>query len=63
VSLGSNGGLTRIELMSAIARTMHEFDSAVMEILGSNPRDVPFAALYHVETRMWSVSTVRCDAD
>jgi hypothetical protein len=29
---------------------MHEFDTAVMEILGTNARDVPFAALYHVET-------------
>jgi hypothetical protein len=38
------------ELMSAIARTMHEFDSAVMDILGTNARDVPFAALYHVES-------------
>lgn len=28
---------------------MHEFDSAVMDILGTNARDVPFAALYHVE--------------
>lgn len=34
----------------AISRTMHEFDSAVMEILSENPKDVPFAALYHVES-------------
>ena len=48
-------------LISAIARTMHEFDSAVMDILGTNARDVPFAALYHVETAngkhtMWTVT-------
>lgn len=29
---------------------MREFDSAVMEILSANPKDVPFAALYHVES-------------
>lgn len=29
---------------------MHEFDKAVMEILSANPKDVPFAALYHVES-------------
>lgn len=33
---------------AAIARTMKEFDSAVIDILSANPRDVPFAALYHV---------------
>lgn len=33
----------------AIARTVHEFDSAVIDILSSNARDVPFAILYHVE--------------
>lgn len=30
---------------------MAEFDSAVIEILSSNPRDVPFAALYHVDVQ------------
>ncbi|ORY35646.1 hypothetical protein BCR39DRAFT_511288 [Naematelia encephala] len=35
---------------TSIARTMKEFDSAVIEILGANPRDVPFALLYHVNT-------------
>lgn len=34
---------------AAIARTMQEFDTAVLDILASNPRDVPFASLYHVE--------------
>ncbi|WVF67533.1 hypothetical protein IAT40_002289 [Kwoniella sp. CBS 6097] len=33
---------------TSIARTMREFDEAVIEILTANPRDVPFAALYHV---------------
>ena len=33
----------------AIARTLQEFDSAVMEIFASNPRDVPFAIMYHVD--------------
>ena len=28
---------------------MKEFDTAVMDILGTNAKDVPFAALYHVE--------------
>lgn len=28
---------------------MDEFNAAVCEILESNPRDVPFAALYRVE--------------
>jgi hypothetical protein len=28
---------------------MNEFDTAVMDILGTNAKDVPFAALYHVE--------------
>jgi hypothetical protein len=28
---------------------MKEFDSAVIEILAANPKDMPFAALYHVE--------------
>jgi hypothetical protein len=28
---------------------MKEFDSAVIEILAANARDMPFAALYHVE--------------
>jgi len=36
-------------LCEAIARTMKEFDTAVMDILGTNAKDVPFAALYHVE--------------
>ncbi|GFZ50846.1 hypothetical protein JCM24511_08604 [Saitozyma sp. JCM 24511] len=34
---------------TSIARTIREFDSAVVEILAANARDVPFAALYHVE--------------
>lgn len=34
---------------TAIARTMKEFDSAVIEILRANPKDMPFAALYHVD--------------
>lgn len=38
-----------MSLCPAIARTMNEFDSAVMDILGTNAKDVPFAALYHVE--------------
>ncbi|WVQ95095.1 hypothetical protein IAU59_002189 [Kwoniella sp. CBS 9459] len=33
---------------TSVARTMREFDDAVIEILTANPRDVPFAALYHV---------------
>jgi hypothetical protein len=42
----------------AIARTMNEFDTAVMDILGTNAKDVPFAALYHVENangEFWAV--------
>ncbi|OCF32740.1 hypothetical protein I316_05661 [Kwoniella heveanensis BCC8398] len=35
---------------TSIARTMREFDDAVIEILTANPRDVPFAALYHVKS-------------
>ena len=35
--------------LEAIARTMREFDSAVMEILSANARDVPFALIYHVD--------------
>lgn len=35
----------------AIARTMQEFDSAVIDIMSSNARDVPFASLYHVEVK------------
>ncbi|WRT68535.1 uncharacterized protein IL334_005512 [Kwoniella shivajii] len=31
------------------AKTMQEFDEAVTDILAANPRDVPFAALYHVD--------------
>ncbi|WVR09485.1 hypothetical protein IAU60_006553 [Kwoniella sp. DSM 27419] len=34
---------------TAVARNMEEFDAAVIEILASNARDVPFAALYHVD--------------
>ncbi|KAK4687012.1 hypothetical protein P7C73_g3098, partial [Tremellales sp. Uapishka_1] len=34
---------------TSIARTMKELDEAVIEILSANPKDVPFAALYHVE--------------
>lgn len=34
----------------AIARTMDEFNAAICEILESNPRDIPFAALYRVES-------------
>ncbi|ODN83508.1 hypothetical protein L202_01642 [Cryptococcus amylolentus CBS 6039] len=34
---------------TAIARTMEEFDKAVVDILENNPRDAPFAALYHVD--------------
>ncbi|WVQ71976.1 hypothetical protein IAR50_001519 [Cryptococcus sp. DSM 104548] len=34
---------------TAIARTMEEFDKAVIEIIENNPRDAPFAALYHVD--------------
>lgn len=30
---------------------MAEFDSAVIEIISNNARDVPFAALYHVEVK------------
>lgn len=30
---------------------MEEFDSAVIDIISNNPRDVPFAALYHVEIK------------
>ena len=33
---------------TSIARTMDEFNSAVIEILSSNPRDAPFALLYNV---------------
>jgi hypothetical protein len=33
---------------------MAEFDSAVLDIISSNPRDVPFAALYHVDTKVKS---------
>lgn len=35
---------------TSIARTMTEFNSAVIEILTANARDAPFALLYHVET-------------
>ena len=35
--------------MSAIARTLGEYDSAVLEILSTNPRDIPFALLYNVD--------------
>lgn len=38
-----------MRLCQGIARTMKEFDTAVMDILGTNAKDVPFAALYHVE--------------
>jgi len=33
---------------TSIARTMDEFNSAVIEILSANPRDAPFAMLYNV---------------
>nr|XP_031864017.1 uncharacterized protein CI109_000661 [Kwoniella shandongensis]KAA5531089.1 hypothetical protein CI109_000661 [Kwoniella shandongensis] len=33
---------------SAIARTTREFHSAVIDVLGANPRDIPFAAMYQV---------------
>lgn len=33
---------------TSIARTMAEFNSAVLEILSTNPRDAPFALLYQV---------------
>jgi len=36
--------------VEAIARTMREFDAAVIEILSGNARDVPFTLLYHVDT-------------
>ncbi|WVQ90544.1 hypothetical protein IAS59_004324 [Cryptococcus gattii] len=35
---------------TSIARTMDEFNAAICEILESNPRDIPFAALYRVES-------------
>nr|ODN91900.1 hypothetical protein L203_01154 [Cryptococcus depauperatus CBS 7841] len=34
---------------TSIARTMTEFNEAVIDILRANPKDAPFAALYHVE--------------
>ncbi|WWD02256.1 hypothetical protein V865_000294 [Kwoniella europaea PYCC6329] len=34
---------------TSIARTMTEFDDAVIDILAANARDVPFAAFYHVD--------------
>lgn len=34
---------------TSVARSMAELNSAVIEILGNNARDVPFAMLYHVE--------------
>nr|XP_019044826.1 hypothetical protein I302_06740 [Kwoniella bestiolae CBS 10118]OCF23756.1 hypothetical protein I302_06740 [Kwoniella bestiolae CBS 10118] len=34
---------------TSIARTMPEFDEAVIDSLKENARDVPFAALYHVD--------------
>nr|XP_031864018.1 uncharacterized protein CI109_000662 [Kwoniella shandongensis]KAA5531090.1 hypothetical protein CI109_000662 [Kwoniella shandongensis] len=34
---------------TSIARTMEEFDAAVIEILTASAKDAPFAALYHVE--------------
>nr|XP_019006639.1 uncharacterized protein I203_00231 [Kwoniella mangroviensis CBS 8507]OCF70100.1 hypothetical protein I203_00231 [Kwoniella mangroviensis CBS 8507] len=34
---------------TSIARTMTEFDDAVIDILTANARDVPFAAFYHVD--------------
>ncbi|AFR96575.2 hypothetical protein C343_04702 [Cryptococcus neoformans C23] len=39
---------------TSIARTMDEFNDAVCEILESNPRDTPFAALYRVEPTLSS---------
>jgi hypothetical protein len=34
---------------------MAEFDSAVVDIISNNPRDVPFAALYHVDVKTTDV--------
>ncbi|WVQ68391.1 uncharacterized protein L199_006599 [Kwoniella botswanensis] len=34
---------------TSIAKTMTEFDDAVIDILAANARDVPFAAFYHVD--------------
>nr|XP_019011586.1 uncharacterized protein I206_03688 [Kwoniella pini CBS 10737]OCF50367.1 hypothetical protein I206_03688 [Kwoniella pini CBS 10737] len=34
---------------TSVARTMEEFDEAVIDILAANARDVPFAAFYHVD--------------
>ena len=39
---------------TSVARTMDEFNSAVIDILGSNPRDAPFAMLYSVEVESTS---------
>ncbi|EIW68283.1 hypothetical protein TREMEDRAFT_69291 [Tremella mesenterica DSM 1558] len=42
-------GMTReMSERTSIARTMKEFDTAVLDILTGNPRDAPFVALYHV---------------
>ena len=38
---------------------MEEFDSAVIDIISNNPRDVPFAALYHVEVKPNGVTDKR----
>lgn len=41
---------SRSDPVEAIARTMREIDVAVIDILAENPRDVPFALLYHVDS-------------
>lgn len=43
--LGESGSLH-----AAVARTIKEFNSAVLEILIDDPTDIPLAALYHVST-------------
>jgi hypothetical protein len=43
----------------AIARTMKEFDTAVVEIFSANARDVPFAMLYHVDHASCMLSIAR----
>ncbi|WVQ81842.1 hypothetical protein IAT38_003969 [Cryptococcus sp. DSM 104549] len=35
---------------TSIARTKEEFITGMLDILGSNPKDIPFAALYDVQT-------------
>jgi hypothetical protein len=49
----------RTRLMIAISRTMEEYDNAAIDILANNPKDAPFAILYHVDMENGEIMSFR----